>query len=94
MMFFERKAFIEFLERTVVKITTPLRQNIFEIDKINEEQIIDLIGLDVRFKSKYDKFYATVSQCYGLEIYTNGSQLIQEIYFDDRSGLIKTKILE
>lgn len=95
----ERKVFIEYLDRTTVKMTTSLRQNTFEIDKIDEEQVIDLIDLKIRFKSKYDKFYAIIDRydgldTSGLEIYANGGQLIQEVYFSDRSVLIKTKILE
>lgn len=104
MIFIERKVFIEFLDRTTIKMTTPLRQNVFEIDKIDEEKILDLIDLKVRFKSKYDKFYATIDRykdidgdkptLNSLEIYANGSQLIQQVYFSDYNVLVKTKILE
>lgn len=104
MIFIERKVFIEYLDRTTIKMTTPLRQNVFEIDKMKEEQIIDLIELKVKPRSGCEKFFAIVDRyrdidcdeppINGLEIYANGSQLIQEMYFGDGDKLIKTKIFE
>lgn len=44
-MFFERKAFIEFVSKNTVKITTPFRQKQFDLSKLSETEVIDLIEL-------------------------------------------------
>lgn len=106
-MFFERKAYIEFINSDYVRITTPYCQKYFEL-KINSEKLfcIDLIKLkmiNIRNSSFSDlslfpKFYAIVcrdleSQEFSLEIFSNKlDKYLDTVNFSERNKLIKTKI--
>ena len=97
-MFFERKAFFEFLDFTKIRITTPFKQKDFDIDLIKKDFIIDLIDLKIVPNKKNIKFYAiqdyTTKDEVGLLIYSNEELFIDCISFEKGSKLIKTKILE
>lgn len=96
-MFFERKAFVEFLDFNRIKITTPFIQKQFELNSFFEEEVIDLINLK---KNEIEtKFYLSVlkeknENRYTLEAYANGSQLIGDLCFSEGGKFFKTKILE
>ena len=102
-MFFERKAFIEFVDETTIKITTPFKQKQFDVSKLKKEDTlsIDLIDLVILGGTKTVNFYATITHVskpdrFLVEVYADKSDigLLGAFDFFDREKFFKIKILE
>ena len=97
-MIFERKVFIEFVDRNRIKVTTPYKQNFFDLKKNGTK--IDLI--DLKESKLSGKFYALVDAWrqepedepyFSLQIFANEHR-IREVHFGDVDCCVKCKILE
>ena len=103
MFFYQRTACIEFLDHTKVRVTTPFRQSIFDLEKMEKEDrlFIDLIDLKTGTNSKNMKFCAFVDDIddpelerrYVLNVMAHRDE-IDSVEFSDEFKVVKVKILD
>lgn len=101
---YERKAYIEFLDKKNIRITTPFRQKDFDLESLEKRGhwFVDLINLTTAASSDNFSFCAWVytsdsnkTNEYLLEIFANAKeQEIDRVSFSDGGKTIKIKILE